>query len=92
MLPWANMDSKFCTDSYFASVPVAKEVLKHGLCFIGFIRKETRQLPMVYLSNIEFHNKGDMSELLTGTEDKKNPVLGDFVWMYQNMWYFIFTG
>ena len=33
-----------------------------------------------------------MSLLLTRPVDRKNPVLGAFVWMDQNRRYFIFTG
>ena len=47
---------------------------------------------MVYLSNIEFHNQGDMSEFLTRPVDSTNPMLGAFVWMDRNRRYFIFTG
>ena len=47
---------------------------------------------MAYLSNIELHNRGDMSGLLTRPVDRKNPVLGAFVWMDRNRRYLIFTG
>ena len=58
---------------------------------IGVINTATRKFPMEYLSNKEFHNHGDMSGLLTRPVDRTTPVLGAFVWMYQNMQYFIFT-
>ena len=47
---------------------------------------------MMYMSNIEFQNWGDMIGLLVSPVDRTNPVLGAFVWMDLNMWYFIFTG
>ena len=47
---------------------------------------------MVYLSNIEFSNRGDMSGLLTNLVDRTKPVFGAFVWMDWNRRYFIFTG
>ena len=46
---------------------------------------------MAYLSNIEFHNRVDMSGLLTEPVDRTKPVLGAFVWMDRNRQYFIFT-
>ena len=61
VMPWANMDRIVCADSYFASVPAAEELWKHGLCFMGIIKTSTRQFPMAYLSNIELQNQGDMS-------------------------------
>ena len=67
-----------CADSYFASVPTAEELWKHGIHFIGVIKTETRQFPMAYLSTIEFQNRGDMSGLLTRPVDRTKPVLGDF--------------
>ena len=47
---------------------------------------------MAYLSNIEFHNQGDMSGLLTIPVDRTKPLLVAFVWMDRNRLYFIFTG
>ena len=81
MLPWANTDRIIFADSYFVSVPAAEKLWKHGLCFIGVIKTTTRKVPMAYLSNIELHNMGDMSGLLTRPVDRMKPVLGDFVWM-----------
>ena len=49
-----------------------------------------QQFPMAYLSNIEFHNRGDMSGLLTRQVDKTKPALGAFVWIDQNRRYFNF--
>ena len=60
--------------------------------FIGVIKTETRQFLMAYLSTIGFHNRGDISGWLTRPLDRTNPVLGDFVCMDRNRWYFIFTG
>ena len=31
VMPWANMDSIICIDSYFASLPAAEELWKSGL-------------------------------------------------------------
>ena len=73
-------------------MPAAEELWKHGLRFIGVINTATRQFPMAYLSNIEFQNRGDMSGLLTRLVDRKNLVLGTFVWVDRNRRYFIFTG
>ena len=73
-------------------MPSAKELCKHGLRFIGVIKTAMRKFPMAYLSNIEFQNWVDMSGLLTMPVDRTNLVLGAFVWMDQNMHYFIFTG
>ena len=47
--------------------------------FIGVIKAATRKFSMSYLSNIEFHNRGDMSGLLNRPVDRKNLVLGAFV-------------
>ena len=92
VIPWANTDRIVCADSYFASVPAAKEWWKHGLRFIGVIKTPTRKFTMAYLSNIELQNWGYMSGLLTRPVDRTKPVLGDSVWMDRNRRYFIFTG
>ena len=91
-MPWANTDRIICADSYFVSVPASEELWKHGLCFIGVINKAMCQFKMVYLSNIEFQNWGDMSGLLTKLAFRIKTVLGAFVWMDWNRRYFIFTG
>ena len=44
------------------------------------------------MSNIEFHNWGDVSVLLTRPVDRTKSVFGAFVWMDWNRRYFIFTG
>ena len=75
-----------------SSVYADEELCNHGLRFIVVSKPATRQFPMTYLSNIEFHNRGDMSGLLTRPVDKTKPVLGAFVWMDWNRRYFIFTG
>ena len=59
---------------------------------MGIIKTATRQFPMAYLSSIEFQNRVDISGLLTRPVDWTKPVLGAFVWMDQDMQYFIFTG
>ena len=92
MIPWANTDRIFFTDSYFTSVPVAEELWKHGLHLIGVIKTGKRQFPMMYLSNTLLHNRGDMSGLLTRPVDRTKPVLGAFFWVDRNRRYFIFTG
>ena len=91
-MPWANTDRIVCADSYFASVPAAEELWKHGIRFIGVIKTETRKFPMAYLSNIDFQNRGDVSGFLNRPLDRTKPVLGAFVWMDRNRQYFIFTG
>ena len=92
VMPWADTDRVVCADSYFTSVPDDEELWKHGLRFIGVIKIATRKFPMTYLSNIELYNRGYMSGLLTRPVDRTKPVLGDFVWIYRNRRYFIFTG
>ena len=47
---------------------------------------------MTYVSNVEFQNWGDMIGLLTRPVDRMKPVLGAFVSMDRNRWYFFFTG
>ena len=47
---------------------------------------------MVYLFNIELQNWGDMTGLLIMTVDRMKAVLGDFLKIDWNGWYFIFTG
>ena len=91
-MPLVNTDRIVCADSYFASVPASEELWNHGLCFIGVIKTATRKFLMEYLSNIQFHNQGDMCGLLTRPVDRTNPVLGAFVWMDRNRRYFICTG
>ena len=86
VLPWYNLERISYTDSYFASVTIAKAFWKYGLRFIGVISKAKRKFTMAYLSNTEFHNRGGMSELLTGPTDRTNLVLRAFIWMYQNRW------
>ena len=78
VMPWANTDRIVCADTYFASVPAAEELWNHGIRFIGVIKTAMWQFPMEYLYNIEFHNWGDMSGLLTSPVDRTKPVLGAF--------------
>ena len=73
-------------------MPASEELWKHGLRFIGVIKTPTRQFVMAHLSNIEFHNQGDVIGLLNRPVDMTKPVLGAFVWMVRNRPYFIFTG
>ena len=91
-MPWANTDRIICADSYFASVPAAEELWKHGIRFIGVIKTATRKFPMAHLSNIEFQNRGNMNGLLTSTVNRTKPMLGDSVWMDRNRQYLIFIG
>ena len=72
-------------------MPDAEELWKHGLCFIGVIKTEKQQFLMAYLSNIEFHNWGDMSGFLTRPVDRTQPLLGTFFWVDRTRRYFIFT-
>ena len=53
VLPWDNMEHIICADTYFASVPDAKEFCKNGLCFIFVFKIETRQFPISHLFNIK---------------------------------------
>ena len=91
-MPWAKPDRIFCADSYFASVPAAEELWKHGIHFIVVIKTATRKFLMEYLSNIGFHNWGSMSGLFNRPIESTNPVLGEFLYMDRNRQYFIFTG
>ena len=92
ILPWTNTYRIVCKNSYFASVPASEELWKHGIHFIVVIKTATWKFPMEYLSNIELHNWGYMSRLLTGPVYMMEPVLGDFFGMDRNRRYFIFTG
>ena len=67
------------------------EFWKHELRLFGVIKTSTRQFPMAYLSNIDFHNRVDISLLLNRPLDRTNTVFGDFIWVDQNRRYFIFT-
>ena len=73
-------------------MPATEELWKHELHIIGVIKIAMWKFLMAYLSNIELHNWGCMSGLLTRPSDKKNLVLGAFVWIDWNRRYFIFTG
>ena len=61
ILPWVNTDRIVCENSYFASVPDSEELWKRGIHFIGVIKTETHKFMMVYMSNIELQNRGDIS-------------------------------
>ena len=78
-MPWANTDRIVFTGSYFASVPADEAFWKHGIRSVDVIKTATRKFLMAYLSNIDFHNRGDISELLTTLVDRTKPVLGAFV-------------
>jgi hypothetical protein len=41
--PWRNSHRILCVDSYFASVPAALLLWRHGLRFIGVIKTATKQ-------------------------------------------------
>ena len=92
VMPWANTDRIVCSDSYFASMPAAEYLWKHGIRFIGVIKTAMQQFLMAYLYKIEFQDRKDMIGLLARLVDRTNPVLGAFVWMNHNRRYFIFTG
>ena len=73
-------------------MPAAEELWKHGHHFIDIIKTATWQFMMVYLSNIEFQNRGNMSGLLTRPVDKTKLMLGASIWMDRNRWYFTIAG
>ena len=83
------MDRILNADSQFSSVTAAEELWKHGLLFIGVINTVMWTFPMVYLSNIELQNQGDMSLLLTRPVDRTKPLLVAFFWRNQKRWYFL---
>ena len=84
VIPWDNTDRIVCSGSYFESVSATEELWKHGLRFIGIIKTAMRIFPMVYLYNIEFHNRRDMSVFLTRPVDRTKLALGASVYMDRN--------
>ena len=53
-LPLANTRRGVCTDSYFAPVSSAEELMKIGLRLIGVFKTATQKILMAYLSSVEF--------------------------------------
>ena len=56
VMPWMNSDRVVCGDSYFASVPAARMMMRYGMKYIGVVKSATRQYPMPYLSQVELNN------------------------------------
>ena len=90
VLPWANTNRIVCADSYFASVPVALELLKIGLRFIGVVKTATKQFPMAWLSSQEMNQRGDRIGLVS-RNDEGHPHMLSLVFMDRNRQYFIAT-
>lgn len=90
VLPWLHTDRIVCGDSYFASVPAAQMLSRHGTRFIGVVKTATRQYPMTHLSQVELQDRGDRKGLITRGGDRQ-PKLLAFVWMDRQRRYFIST-
>ncbi len=82
-----------CADSYFASVPAALLLLRHGLRFIGVIKTATKQYPYKVLHNKVLCERGDMYGLIRKKTNNEECDLLAFVWVVdQGCRYFIATG
>lgn len=60
-----------CGDSFFASVPTAKELFSNGLRFIGMVKAATTAFPINYLANIEISGRDAtflVTDASTGTD------------------------
>ena len=60
-------------------MPAYEELWKRRFCFICVIKTATLQFLMAYLSNIELHNWGYMSGLLTRPVDRTKKLLSVFL-------------
>jgi Transposase IS4 len=89
--PWIFSHRMVCADSYFASVGAAKELMRHGLRFIGVVKTATKFFPMAYLSQLELQVRGDRQGLIT-RDSNGCPSLLAFVWMDRDRRYFIASG
>ncbi len=78
--PRAFSDRLVSGDSYFVSVPTAKELKSTGLCFIGVVNTATRMHLMPWLSNAELQNRGDWKALMLKDENGVTAMMV-FVWM-----------
>jgi hypothetical protein len=86
-----HSDRVVCGDSYFASVPAARMMMRYGMQFIGVVKSATRQYQMPYLS-LELNNRGDRKGMVTrGGETNGEPKMIAFVWMDRQRRYFITT-
>jgi hypothetical protein len=82
VMPWMHTDRIVCGDSYFASVPAARMMMRYGMRFIGVVKSATRQYPMPFLSQVELNNRGDRKGMVTrGGETNSEPKMMAFVWM-----------
>jgi hypothetical protein len=89
--PWKFSNRVVCADSYFASVPAARQLLNWGLKFIGVVKTATRMFPMKYLSEIELAERGDRKGIVAN-DTHGNVQLLAFVWMDRDRRYFIASG
>jgi hypothetical protein len=91
--PWAGSWRLICADSYFASVPAAKTLIKYGLYFIGVIKSATRGFPIYWLSQeVQFfgeHIRGQRKGLFQRGENPGVDDLLAFVWVDRERRYFI---
>ena len=91
VLPWIHTDRIVCADSYFASVPAAKLLSRHGMRFIGVVKTSTRKYPMRYLASVELNHRGDRKGLVSNGQQVGDPSMLAFVWMDRQRRYFIAT-
>ena len=91
ILPWTPTNRIVCADSYFASVPAAKLLSRHGLQFIGVVKTATRNYPMTYLQSVKLNQRGNRKGLLSFTVLPGDPTMLAFVWMDRQRRYFIAT-
>jgi hypothetical protein len=89
--PWRNSHWIVCADSYFASVPAALLLWRHGLRFIGVIKTATKQYPFKYLHNKVWRERGDAYGLIRKKNNNKECDLLAFVWVDQGRRYFVAT-
>ena len=86
---WWNTKRVVCADSYFASVPAAKLLYRHGLLFIGVVKTATKEFPMAYLSEQVLTERGSSKCLVNHKEDDDDADLIAMVWMDRDRRYFI---
>ena len=68
-LPLANTRRGVCTDSYFAPVSSAEELMKIGLRLIGVFKTATQKILMAYLSSFDFYQvRGQREGVVLNTD------------------------
>jgi Transposase IS4 len=86
--PWWMSNRVVVADSYFASVECAKELIRRHLKFIGVVKTSHREFPLQHLQQVELSERGDRYGLVTRNQEGV-PHLLSFVWMDQELQYFI---